>query len=322
MAKPLRAAQIRFGWYASLLRSSAPRIRRRWQGERPLDAANVAVLVHFDRNGRFLAYFRYLLRALDRAGFAVIIVSNSRKLAAEEVAEVLPHCAAVVHRHNVGYDFGAWRDGISLIPDTRKLDRLILANDSVFGPLQDLDATIERCDPERADMWGVTDCYHHQYHLQSYFLLFHKRALGSKAFAKFWGSIRYIANKYTVVFKYEIGMSQAMLRGGLRLRALHPYQQLVEDVVLSKLDAAPETEYFERLLDGVNAGVPLNPSHFFWEHLVTVARCPFIKRDLLEWNPVGIPLVANWRRVIASSSDYPIDLIDEYMQLANRDRFF
>jgi lipopolysaccharide biosynthesis protein len=322
-ARNLRALHTQLAWHTSILRSRAPRIRQQWIGERTFEGvSNVAVLIHFDRSGRFLSYFHFMLRALDRAGYTVIIVSNSRKLLADEVASLLPYCARVIHRDNTGYDFGAWRDGLSVLPPDLKLQRLILANDSVFGPLQDLATVIAKCDPQIADVWGITDCYQFRYHLQSYFLLFHERALQSKAFAKFWKSFRYTSNKSVVIGMYEVGMSQALLKGGLRLRALCPYPQLVDEVVLGKLDAAPEDEYFERLLDGVNAGVPLNPSHFFWEHLVTVARCPFIKRDLLESNPVGIPLVANWRRAITSASDYPIHLIDEYMQVATRDRVF
>jgi lipopolysaccharide biosynthesis protein len=322
-ARNLRAAHTALAWHGSVLRSRKPRIRQQWSGERVLEGATrIAVLIHFDRNGRFLSYFHFLLRALDRAGFTVIVVSNSRKLLAEEVTALLPYCARVIHRDNTGYDFGAWRDGLSALPAGLKLQQLILANDSVFGPLQDLGAAIARCDPAVADVWGMTDCYQFRYHLQSYFLLFHERALRSKPFAKFWKNFRYTSNKSVVIGMYEVGMSQALLKGGLRLRALTPYQQLVDEVVLGKLDAEPEDEYFERLLDGINAGVPLNPSHFFWEHLVTVSRCPFIKRDLLESNPVGIPLVANWRRAIGSVSDYPIGLIDEYMQVATRDRFF
>src|SRR6202034_805474 len=133
----------------------------------------------FARDGRFLAYFRYLVRELDRAGYAVIIVSNSRILKEEAVAELLPQVAAIVHRHNVGYDFGAWRDGLALIPDIGKLDRLILTNDSIFRPLQDLGTVLARCDADRADVWGITDCYTFRYHLQSYFLVFHSRALQS-----------------------------------------------------------------------------------------------------------------------------------------------
>jgi lipopolysaccharide biosynthesis protein len=340
-----RAVRDRISWYGSIFRSRAPRIRRQWSGARALETAGkVAILVHFSRDGRFLAYFHFLLRELDRAGFAVIIVSNARKLDPLAVEELLPHCAALIHRHNVGYDFGAWRDGISLIPDPRKLDRLILTNDSIFGPLQDLGAAIDRCTPERADVWGVTDCYSGRYHLQSYFLVFNKRALESTIFTKFWKTMRYVENKRVVIYKYEIGLSQVLLRAGLRLRALYPYSQLVEEVVLSHAKTAPDpvpadpenmaaaivsgyfdkmvTGHFETLLNGINAGHPFNPTHFFWEHLVMIAGCPFIKRDLLEKNPVHVPLLANWRRAIASSSNYPIEMIDEYLQVATRDRVF
>jgi hypothetical protein len=210
-AKGLRALRDRISWYGSIFRSRTPRIRRQWAGARSLQTAGkVAILVHFTRDGRFLSYFRYLLRELDRAGFAVIIVSNARKLDLKAIDALLPHCAALIHRHNVGYDFGAWRDGLSLIPDYRKLDRLVLTNDSVFGPLQDLGAAIEQCDPERADVWGVTDCYSGRYHLQSYFLVFNRMALESKVFNKFWRTMRYIENKRVVIYKYEIGLSQAI----------------------------------------------------------------------------------------------------------------
>jgi hypothetical protein len=80
--------------------------------------------------------------------------------------------------------------------------------------------------------------------------------------------------------------------------------------------------YFEDLLNGINSGTPFNPTHYFWEHLVMIAGCPFIKRDLLEKNPVHVPLLANWRRAIAASSNYPIEMIDEYLQVASRDRVF
>ncbi|HVJ51586.1 MAG TPA: rhamnan synthesis F family protein [Aliidongia sp.] len=332
--KGFHAVSDRVAWHSSALRSRSPRIRETWQGARSLQSAGkVAILVHFSRDGRFLSYFHYLLQQLDRAGFAVIVVSNSRKIDRKGVDKLLPFCASVVHRYNVGYDFGAWRDGLSRIPDLQKIDRLILANDSIFGPLQDLGEMIERCKPDRADIWSVTDSYSGRYHLQSYFMVINKAALTSAAFDKFWRIMRYVENKRVVIHKYEIGLSQAMLRAGLRLRALYPYTQLVEDVVLSTVrevdendaeaaDAPRISAYAQSLLSSVNEGQPLNPTHFFWEHLVLSAGCPFIKRDLLEKNPVRIPLLGNWRRTIAESSDYPIEMIEEYLQIASRDRVF
>jgi lipopolysaccharide biosynthesis protein len=329
LIKGIRAVHDRLSWHAAALRSRTPRIRRRWIGERNLaDARKVAVLVHYSRRGGFLRYFRYLVEQLDRCGFTVIIVSNSPKLDPDGITTLLPHCALVLHRRNVGYDFGAWRDGIMQIPDLAALDQLLITNDSVFGPLQDLNQILVRCDPDQADVWGITESYDTRFHLQSYFMLFNNPVLCSTKFQKFWNGMRYIENKRVVIFQYEIGLSQLLVKQGFRVRALHPYRQLVEAVLAHSISATASAGhplrdgFLANLLQNVNAGNPLNPTHYFWEYLVTNLECPFIKRDLLEKNPVGIPFLGNWRNAIAGASNYPIEFIEEYLQEASRNRVF
>jgi lipopolysaccharide biosynthesis protein len=318
----------RISWHSAALRSRAPRIRRRWTGQRPLDGAErVVVLVHYSRRGAFLRYFRYMVEQLDNAGFAVIIVSNSPKLDPEAVEALLPRCALVLHRRNIGYDFGAWRDGILQIPDLARLRHLVITNDSIFGPLHDLETVMTRCDPAQGDVWGITESFDTRYHLQSYFLLFGNAVLRAPKFRKFWDDMRYIENKRVVIFKYEIGLSQLLLKAGFRLRALHPYRELTGTVLARSLADEMEShrlidDHFANVLNQINAGRPLNPTHYFWDDLVTAFECPFIKRDLLEKNPVGIPLLASWRSVIADASDYPVELIEEYLQEASRNKVF
>jgi Rhamnan synthesis protein F len=316
-------------WHIGALRSRAPRIRQRWTGQRSLAGADrVVVLVHYSRRGSFLRYFRYLVEQLDRAGFAVIIVSNSPKIDTDGVESLLPHCALVLHRRNIGYDFGAWREGILQIPDLARVEQLLITNDSVFGPLQDLAQVLERCDPAKGDVWGITESFDLRYHLQSYFLLFNNPVLRSAKFRQFWDRMRYVENKRVVIAKYEIGLSQMLVKQGFRLRALHPYRQLIEAVMAQSLaPAVPGSHplrdgFLASLLQQINAGNPVNPTHYFWEYLVISLACPFIKRDLLEKNPVGVPFLGNWRTAVASASDYPIEYIEEYLQEASRNRVF
>lgn len=329
LAAPWHAVHDRLSWYGAALRPRSPRIRRRWTGRRNLaDADRVAVIVHYSRRGGFLRYFQYLVEQLDRSGFAVVIVSNSPKLDRDGVDALLPHCALILHRRNVGYDFGAWRDGILQIPDPAALHQLLLANDSVFGPLRNMEEVLQRCNPAEGDVWGITDSFDTRYHLQSYFLLFNQAILRSAKFLKFWQTMRYVENKRVVIFKYEIGLSQMLVKQGFKLRALNPYRQLIEAVLERSLAEVGATShplrdgYLSDLLGRINAGLPLNPTHYFWEYLVTILDCPFVKRDLLEKNPVGIPFLGNWRKAIAGSSDYPIEFIEEYLQEASRNRVF
>ncbi len=60
------------------------------------------------------------------------------------------------------------------------------------------------------------------------------------------------------------------------------------------------------------------PTHYFWDDLVTVFSCPFIKRDLLEKNPVGIPTTRQLaRRDRQRQRLPPVEFIEEYMQEAS-----
>ncbi|HEV2676084.1 MAG TPA: rhamnan synthesis F family protein [Aliidongia sp.] len=319
----------RVSWYTSWRHSKPDYVRQRWEGQSGIrPSGKIAVLVHFSTNGRFAGYFLYLLRALEEAGFSTVIVSNARQIDRDSLETVLPHCARVLHRDNIGYDFGAWRDGISLTPEIAGAEQLLLVNDSIFGPLQNIPEILGRCDFDKADIWGMTDSFSGKYHLQSYFVLVGSKALRSKIFTDFWQRLRYVSSKRVVIYKYEIGLSQAMLRGGLRLRALFPYRTLTKAVFDCALVGPPKgvhplrDEYFDRLFRSVNAGHPLNPTHYFWEYLITDLEFPFLKRELVEKNPAGVPLLSGWRSTIEQSSDYPVDLIEEYLQSTAKDRVF
>lgn len=313
----------RVSWHLSRRHFRSDYVKQRWEGSSPAKpSAKIAILVHFSTNGCFAGYFLYLLRALEAAGFSTVIVSNAPRIDPDSLQTVLPFCARLLHRDNIGYDFGAWRDGIMATAEIAEAEQLLLVNDSIFGPLQNLAEILQRCDFGEADIWGMTDSFGGKYHLQSYFVLLGAKALKSKAFAEFWRNLRYVASKRVVIYKYEIGFSQAMLKGGLSLRALFPYRDLTKAVLDCAL-AGPAAgthplrdEYFERLFKSINAGHPLNPTHYFWEYLIADLQFPFLKRELVEKNPVLVPLLSGWRATIEQSSDYPVDLIEGYLQLA------
>jgi|SRR5579859_558314 len=324
------AAQL--SWQASRRHFRPDYILRKWEGARDFGSSKkIAILVHFSSNKFFADYFVYLLRALDDAGFSTIVVSNAKKIDDESAEAIRPWCGRLIHRKNVGYDFGAWRDAITASPEVAAAEQLLIVNDSIFGPTHSLAEILERCRFDQADVWGMTDSFDGRYHLQSYFVLFGTKALRSEAFAKFWRTARYVGHKHAVIHKLEVGLSQAMLKAGFKLQALYPYRRLARAVVDRALAAVADEgsqrhplhqAYLDRLLTGVNAGYPLNPTHYFWDYLITELRFPFIKRELLEKNPVAIPLLANWAAVVESSSDYPVRLIEEHLQTTARNRVF
>lgn len=269
----------------------------------------LAIFMHFDAGGAVHGYVRHYLQALRNAGLDIVFVSNAPRLQPEAMAAIAPLCRAVVRRRNVGLDFGAWRDCWLALAGRAGLETLVLANDSVYGPIHPLAPLIARADPTQADVWGATDNWEGRPHLQSYFLVIHARALRHPAFDAFWRGVRPVGSKRWIVNRYEIGLTRALEAAGLRCAALFPYRALAEQVAA----ADPADDHGRAVAAMVRGGRPLNPTHFFWDRLIADAGFPFLKRDLLTRNQQAIPTLSGWRRVIASVSGYDTGLIDRHL---------
>ncbi len=312
-----------------MLRFRRDYILARWPGadEGALEG-KVCVFVHFDRRGRVHDYVLYYLDALAKGGFKIVFVTNAPKLDPAGLEAVRAVAHLVLRRSNVGYDFGAYKDGISVIPDLGKLDFLLLANDSVYGPFTSIDRLMAKVDLDRAQFWGLTDSWESAYHLQSYFLLFGRKALAEPAFRRFWRGVRYVNSKSYVIRKYEVGLSRALMKAGLRGTALFSSRE-ASRMVMDEVDAGGlvdpgvdrfSRKYLKRMHSVVEDGTALNVSHFMWDRLIVKMGCPFLKRELLEKNPVAVPYVSRWPEVIGQVSDYDADLIVRHLEVSLRNR--
>ncbi len=303
----------------------------RWQiAESISDAKQIAIFTHYDARGQVPDYVCYYLDQLRDCGYTILFVTNSPFLTAEAWETLRPLCGMILRRRNLGYDFGAYRDALREIPDLGRLDSLILANDSVYGPIQPLRLALERADLNEADIWGINDSYAHRYHLQSYFLIFNRRALLEPQMKGFWDRLLYVRSKSFVIRYYELGLSHTAIKAGLRLKALCPYRKLVTATIdsLEQLPLATPKQrakllhgdYLKWLYDTLQSGTPINPSHYFWEGMLTQHSCPFIKRELLTKNPAGIPQLPQWEAVIHRVSHYDSSLIVRHLQETLRNR--
>jgi len=314
----------------SFTRRRASYVRRRWPGALDLDGATrIAVFVHFDRQGVVHDFVLHYLAEIARAGFTTVFVSNAPQLDPESIDQLAPFCGAIVQRANVGMDFGAYKDGMGTLPRLDRLEALLLANDSVYGPFHDLGDVIGRMNLAEADVWGVTDSWERRFHLQSYFLLFGRRALNHEAFAQFWSRVRYVQARAWVIGHYEVGLSRHLVQSGLRCRALFPYRVAATTLLAAlRRQAAEEAftpsarrqDFLASVVRAVEYGIPLNSSHFFWDHLIVRMGCPFLKRGLLRDNPARIPGLVSWQEVIQSATKYDTDLIARHLERTLRRR--
>lgn len=282
-----------------------------------------AIYVHYDRWGVVHDYILQAIGELVACGYAVTFVSNAPRLDDEQIAPLLPLVREVVHRRNEGYDFAAYRDGIARIPDLDNVERLIIVNDSVYGPLYPLSDMLEKAESMQVDVFGVTDTWDLHYHLQSYFMLFFPAAIRSPAFRKFWRRFPTVSNKRWLIRNGEVRLSSVLARDKLRLGALCPYWD-VSRAILSKLEgldlsknsalSTDELKFLNYIKTRIVVGKAINPSHYYWDTLIADWNCPFIKRELLQANPVRVPKVWEWQTLLREKTAYDTELVLRHLK--------
>ena len=315
---------------ARLRRRVSP-IRQTLPGSNPNQGSGLeAVYVHFNNAGVVHDYVLNQLQELVHCGFRITFVTSSPLLSPETVEDIQPLCGKIIWRHNVGYDFGGYCDGIKALGRLDGTRQLVLMNDSVYGPLWPLQQLLGSFDEQRCDFWGVTDSWQHAYHLQSYFICLYPRAFLHPAFAKFWQKFLYVSDKTYIIRKGEIRLTQVLVRAKLRAEAYCEYWKVHAHVrdhqPGDRLPAvSPGTDgpnrakpsARSRLEDVGNAlqiGTPLNSTHHFWDVLMTHFRSPFLKRELLVTNPIQAPNAWEWEKYVEQVSDYPIELIRNHLK--------
>jgi hypothetical protein len=301
---------------AGLLQSPHQMVEQWASPDRPL-GERVALFVHFDAAGEVTTAARDFIVSLAEAGLDVVFVTNSAHLQDEARAFLKRHCASILVRRNIGYDFGAWRDAIDTLGLPRANTRAIfLVNDSVYGPFADLKPLLAAIDFERADVWGATESWQHRYHLQSFFLGCGEAVIRGRAWRQFWRSVRPVPCKDWIIRHCEIGFTGAMARGGARCAAIFPSAALLDAREIERLERIIDEDHVAR---GQNSRVhaeaihashilrstrrqtsPLNPSVDLWRQLIQ-AGYPFLKRELLLRNPTRVADVFEWEEVVSAA---------------------
>lgn len=323
--RPFTIAFGHLSYWRGLVRRRTDFVEQTWSGQRDLASAEkVAIFSHFDADGVLHDFVAYYLRQIAEAGFTIVFVSNASRLRPETVERLRPWCGLILRRANIGYDFGAYKDGLARIPDLRRVELLLLANDSVYGPFRPLPEILAGLDGS-ADVWGITDSWEKHFHLQSYFLLFGRAALQAPIFSQFWSRWRYVNSKYWNISRGEIGLSRELSAHGLRCQALYPYRAAAAALFTAmREDGSPRAGEFDpaqrRFLRDlavlIHHGRSVNSTHYFWDYLVSRQGCPFLKRELLRDNPMNVPFVSRWEQIVKSAGPYDTNLIACHLALS------
>jgi lipopolysaccharide biosynthesis protein len=180
------------------------------------------VFAAYDKNGVVDNSLLHYLRSLGDLGDVIFTMDNA--VQDSELSKVLAIknvLSASAERHGE-YDFGSYKRGYMYARAQEILenyDWVYFVNDSVYGPLSDLSPVLQDLEGRGADLIGMMDFENKPtpVQVQSWFVGVSKKVATSDFFADFMQSIKGQTNKQLVVLKYEVGLSQTVLRHGFSM---------------------------------------------------------------------------------------------------------
>ena len=273
----------------------------------------LCIFAHFDRDDLIDDYVVHYVKQLFDSGCEIIFVSTAEGLSEAQCERVKPFTRQIVVRENVGHDFGSWKTAIcqELAGSESAFsgfDGLIIANDSVYGPIRPLPPIVAEMSARGCDFCGITDSWRYFHHVQSYFVLFDKRVACSKTFHQFWINMPYYHSKHAVIWKGEIGLSRTLVQAGFKFDVLCGYEDL----------RARHARTFWEIERRSARGRPVNATHYFWELLVTEQKCPFLKVQLLRDNPKDVPNMARWKELLDDGQNGLKGMIESHLTRVSR----
>jgi hypothetical protein len=245
--------------------------------------ARTCLFVHFDPDGRMDPHVLRYLSALKACGLDIVLISAAN-LRPEAFAAAQPLTVAAIARQNKGLDFSGWALALELFPSLLQSQSLLIANDSVYGPVGDLKAFLERVAAQPLDICGALESHDIERHFQSWFVRFDQRAVRSDTFAAFWSGVLPLDDKRAVIHQYEVPIWRVFEAAGFRVGAAVTWN---------------------------TRGSHDNPAMDGWRALLNLGL-PFVKVQLLRDNPSLSTSLDGWAAELKARG-YPADLVVDHL---------
>ncbi len=259
-----------------------------------------AVFASYTSNGIIGNDVVFYLRELNKITDGIVFIADNE--INEEEAKKLDDLTIYYkfERHNE-YDFGSYKRGFLYLKESGLLNNaneIIFANDSCYGPLKPLDKFIKKWEIEnKPDFYGITvNNYGIQYgkttytmvknpHIQSYFFMVTKSIFEKDFFVNFMNSIKSENSKNSVIYKYEIGLSDEIKKNNFKIASYFIFKNEKENPTLigKKLLYTIRNGFFIKKTP--NKHLPENIINYY----LAKSKCPYSieKGNVTEKKPLN-----------------------------------
>jgi len=149
----------------------------------------ICLLAGYDKNNIIQDYVVFLVQELSKISEVYYFADG--EMPQKELAKIRPYVKYAESSPHKGYDFGSWQYLIHYIGWSRlkEYEEMIICNDSIYGPMTNMQDIFDYMALRGYDFWGMTENYNSNYHLDSYFMVFNNDILRNIKFQEFWQNI-------------------------------------------------------------------------------------------------------------------------------------
>lgn len=181
------------------------------------------LLAGYDRDGHVDASLVWYVKKLSKYGDVVVHMdSDCPDGSIDALNPYAMHAAAARHGE---YDFGSYKRAYIYARDAhimQNYDFVYMLNDSVYGPLMDLGATLQKMESSTWDAFGLVYNPHREHpHIQSWFIGMRPDIFMAPWFDRFMTSITKLPSKGMITRQYEQGFSNLARENGARMGCLY-----------------------------------------------------------------------------------------------------
>ena len=137
----------------------------------------ICLLAGYDKNNTIEDYVVFLVQELSKISDVYYFADG--EMPAAELSKIRPYTEYAESAPHQGHDFGSWQYLIHYIGWNKigQYDEMIICNDSIYGPMTSMQDIFDYMELRGYDFWGLTENYHSNYHLDSYFMVFNNDIL-------------------------------------------------------------------------------------------------------------------------------------------------
>lgn len=260
----------------------------------------IVIYLTYDKQNIIDDYIGYFLHSIRPIAHSIAVVCNMPYIK-KGISNLTNYADSIFYRENIGLDCGGFKDALCRFIGWEQLqeyDELILANDSFYGPFEDMRIIFDEMESRNLDFWGLMKRGRGVYgttgsdpeHILSFFYVFQAPLIHSKEFQSYWEEMPYYKDYQTVVKQYERQLTKYFSSLG------YTYDAYADTEPNESAD--PKNQFFQ--------------CDYLSYEMITKRKFPFLKRKQLSYNPLFMQTQENLAQSIAyidRNTDYDINLI-------------